>query len=94
MAAQDTVTGTVKGPGLLPHEFLFITRDNTRTRIGEFVYYEAEVDGETRQIVGTIKGRSLNRGLPDAFLAEANVRPADIAAMLAWNPILKLRDNG
>ncbi|MBX3288934.1 MAG: ATP-binding protein [Acidobacteria bacterium] len=82
MAAQDTVTGTVKGPGLLPHEFLFITRDNTRTRIGEFVYYEAEVDGETRQIVGTIKGRSLNRGLPDAFLAEANVRPADIAAML------------
>ncbi len=82
MAAQDTVTGTVKGPGLLPHEYLFITRDNTRTRIGEFVYYEAEVEGEIRQIVGTIKGRSLNRGLPDAFLAEANVRPADIAAML------------
>ena len=37
----DFLTGTVKGPGELPHEYLFITKDNQRTRIGEFVYYMA-----------------------------------------------------
>lgn len=86
MSANDKVIGTVKGPGLLPHEYLFLTRDNRTTRIGEFVYYAAEVDGEVRHMIGTIKGRSLNRGLPDAFLAEANIRPADIASMLGIEP--------
>ena len=32
---MDELTGTVKGPGELPHEYLFITKDNRRTRIGE-----------------------------------------------------------
>ena len=34
----DFLTGTVKGPGEMPHEYLFITKDNEKTRIGEFVY--------------------------------------------------------
>ena len=37
----DALTGTVKGPGERPHEYLFITADNARARIGEFVYYTA-----------------------------------------------------
>ena len=37
----DFLTGTVKGLGAMPHEYLFITKDNKRTRIGEFVYYTA-----------------------------------------------------
>ena len=36
MTTTDFLTGTVKGPGELPHEYLFITKDNKRTRIGEF----------------------------------------------------------
>lgn len=78
----DSLTGTVKGPGQLPHEYLFITRDNNRTRIGEFVYYEADAGGERRQIIGTIKSRSLVRGLPDAFLADPATSPADVAALI------------
>ena len=61
---DDLLTGTVKGPGLLPHEYLFITRDNDRTRIGEFVYYEARIGDERRQIVGSINSRKLVRNLP------------------------------
>jgi len=38
MTTTDFLTGTVKGPGELPHEYLFITKDNRRKRIGEFVY--------------------------------------------------------
>ena len=57
----DFLTGTVKGPGEMPHEYLFITKDNTKTRIGEFVYYTVKVGDETRQIIGTIKSRKLVR---------------------------------
>ena len=78
----DTLTGTVKGPGLLPHEFLFITKDNRKNRIGEFVYYEASIDEETRKIVGTINGRKLVRNLPDAFLADPGIPPSAISSLI------------
>ena len=78
----DILTGTVKGPGLLPHEYLFITRDNKKNRIGEFVYYESEVGDEKRQIVGTINGRKLVRSLPDAFLADPNTPPSLVSSLI------------
>ena len=78
----DILTGTVKGPGALPHEYLFITRDNKRTRIGEFVYYTA-VDGDAaRRIVGTIKERRLVRNLPDAFFADPNTPPSSVSSLI------------
>jgi len=80
--SADILTGTVKGPGLLPHEYLFITRDNTRTRIGEFVYYEAQVGDERRPIVGTINGRKLVRNLPDAFLAQPGTPPSAVSSLI------------
>ncbi len=84
-STTDTLTGTVKGPGNLPYEYLFITRDNRRTRIGEFVYYETDEGGERRKIVGTISSRKIVRGLPDAFLAEPGVAPAELAAMIGMD---------
>ena len=81
-AATDILTGTVKGPGLLPHEYLFITKDNNRTRIGEFVYYEAEIGDERRQIIGTINSRRLVRNLPDTFLADPGTPPAAVSALI------------
>jgi DNA helicase HerA-like ATPase len=82
MAISDELFGTVKGPGLLPQEFLFITSDNSRARIGEFVYYEAAIAEGTRRIIGTIKTRRLVRNLPDNFLADPATPPAEIAAMI------------
>ena len=79
---KDILIGTVKGPGELPHEFLFITTDNTNTRIGEFVYYQA-TDGEnTRQIIGTINSRRLVRNLPDVFLSDPNTPPNLISSLI------------
>ena len=86
----DLLTGTVKGPGLLPHEYLFITRDNNRTRIGEFVYYQAQIGGETRQIVGTITSRKLVRQLPDAFLADPGTPPSTVAALIGIDGDLEI----
>ncbi|MCY7346637.1 MAG: ATP-binding protein, partial [Pyrinomonadaceae bacterium] len=78
----DFLTGTVKGPGELPHEYLFITKDNKRTRIGEFVYYTAKDGDNERQIIGTIKGRKLVRNLPDAFLSDPNTPPSLVSSLI------------
>ncbi len=80
--AEKSTIGTVKGPGTLPHEYLFITKDNDRTRIGEFVYYSARDGDEQRKIIGTIKGRKLVRNLPDSFLADPETPPALISSMI------------
>ena len=82
MAMQEILIGTVKGPGENPHEFTFITTDNTRTRIGEFVYYHAS-DGENElRIVGTITERRLVRNLPDSFLADPNTPPSLVSSLI------------
>lgn len=78
----DLLLGTVKGPGQLPQEYTFITRDGKRVRIGEFVYYQTEDGSGTRQIIGTVKARKLVRGFPDPFLADADVGPKEVATMI------------
>jgi DNA helicase HerA-like ATPase len=83
--SADILTGTVKGPGELPHEYLFITADNARTRIGEFVYYVAR-DGETeRHIIGNITSRRLVRNLPDVFLSDPEISPSVVSSLIGLN---------
>ena len=85
-ALSDTLTGTVKGPGELPHEYLFITADNERTRIGEFVYYVAR-DAETeRHIIGNITSRRLARNLPDVFHSDPEIPPSVVSSLIGLNP--------
>src|SRR5262245_22375681 len=82
MAMQEILIGTVKGPGENPHEFTFITTDNARTRIGEFVYYHTS-DGENElRIVGTITDRHVVRNLPDSFLADPNTPPELVSSLI------------
>jgi DNA helicase HerA-like ATPase len=85
MTTTDSLIGTVKGPGEMPHEYLFITKDNKKARIGEFVYYQAEVGDEKRRIIGTIKGRKLVRNLPDAFLSDPNTPPSLVSSLIGLN---------
>ncbi|HEY0003238.1 MAG TPA: ATP-binding protein [Pyrinomonadaceae bacterium] len=80
--ATDFLTGTVKGPGELPHEYLFITADNKRTRIGEFVYYVAPDGDAERYILGHITSRRLVRNLPDAFLSDPQIEPAVVSSLI------------
>lgn len=78
----DALMGTVKGPGERPHEYLLITADHRRARIGEFVYYVAQ-DGESeRRILGTITARRLVRNLPDAFLADPETSPGIVSSLI------------
>jgi DNA helicase HerA-like ATPase len=79
---NDAPVGTVKGPGDRPHEYLFITADHGRARIGEFVYYEARDGEERRRILGNITSRRLVRNLPDAFLSDPQTPPAVVSALI------------
>ena len=85
MKANDTtdaLTGTVKGPGERPHEFLFITADNRRARIGEFVYYTARDGSQERRIIGNITERRLVRNLPDTFLSDPETPPSVVSSLI------------
>ncbi|MDY7080249.1 MAG: ATP-binding protein, partial [Chloroflexota bacterium] len=77
--------GTTKGPGETPHEYIFITPDRERiAKVGEFVYCETVVDGQPRRVLGRITGRRPVRLFPDGFLADPNVSPAEVAAMIGY----------
>jgi len=77
--------GTTKGPGETPHEYLFITPDRAGiAKVGEFVYYETVVGDESRRVLGRVTGRRPVRLLPDGFLADPDVAPAEVAAMIGY----------
>jgi hypothetical protein len=85
---SDLLTGTVKGPGELPHEYLFITADNSHTRIGEFVYYiarDGDGDSDALHIVGNITSRRLARQLPDVFLSDPNTPPSVVSSLIGFD---------
>lgn len=79
---MDMLIGTVKGPGESSHEYRFITRDNHLSKVGEFVYYPVMIDGARCPILGKITERKLVRSLPDAFMADPNISPKEVAALL------------
>ena len=69
--------GIAKGPGETPNEYTFVTPDTERrVKTSEFVYYEADVDGVRRQILGRVVRRVPLRLYPDSFLAHPEVDPA------------------
>ncbi len=82
LTTTDSVTGTVKGPGERPHEYLFITADNARARIGEFVYYVGRDANQERHILGNITSRRLVRNLPDAFLSDPQTPPNVVSSLI------------
>ncbi len=78
--------GTVKGPGETPSEFTVIAPDPERVvKHGEFVYYNARVDGRERRILGRISARRAVKLYPDAFMADPGVPPAEIGALLGYD---------
>jgi DNA helicase HerA-like ATPase len=79
---MENLIGTVKGPGENPNEYVFITKDNEHTRIGEFVFYETEIKGCKQSIIGNITNRALLDHLPDPFFDDPNIKPAEIASLI------------
>nr|BBH94174.1 hypothetical protein KTA_23730 [Thermogemmatispora argillosa] len=87
--------GITKGPGESAHEYTFVSRDDEQVlKNGEYVYYELDEPGEwgqngaqplTRRVLGRIIKRVPLQLYPDTFLAEPEVSPAQVAAMVGYD---------
>jgi DNA helicase HerA-like ATPase len=74
--------GIVKGPGELPNEYLFITKDTQHTKVGEYVYYEAKINDTFRSIVGVVKCRSSAINISSIIFSDPSIDPFEILSML------------
>ena len=70
--------GLVKGPAESPYEFRFITPDNTKLKVGEFVYYS--LDG--KKVLCRISKRLPLRQYPDIYLSNPSVEPERILRVI------------
>src|SRR5579872_5728134 len=91
--------GITKGPGESTHEYTFVSRDDEQVlKNGEYVYYElANVSasgvglngnsGNTtpRRVLGRILKRVPLQLYPDTFLAEPEIAPSQVAAMVGYD---------
>ena len=82
MSGQQSVVGTVAGPGDDPNEFVFVAPADKSIKTGEFITYTVSVDGENQSVFARVTNRELIRGLPDGFLADPEVGPDTVAATL------------
>ena len=97
--AQFKPVGITKGPGENAHEYTFVSRDDEQVlKNGEYVYYEldlAENEGQlqngagkaisARRVLGRIIRRLPLRLYPDTFLAEPEIAPSQVAAMVGYD---------
>jgi hypothetical protein len=91
---QVRPVGITKGPGDTIHEYTFISRDDERLlKNGEYVYYDLD-DTATppateakavRQVLGRIVRRIPVQLYPDTFLAEPEVAPSQVAALVGYD---------
>src|SRR6266581_1813492 len=90
--------GITKGPGESTHEYTFVSRDDAQElKNGEYVYYElsepdesglTRLDGASafsRRVLGRIIKRIPLKLYPDSFLAEPEISPAQVAAMVGYD---------
>src|SRR6266705_6645782 len=88
--------GITKGPGENTHEYTFVSRDDEQVlKNGEYVYYELSEPGNvgvplagtltSRRVLGRIIKRVPLKLYPDTFLAEPEVSPAQVAAMVGYD---------
>ncbi len=78
--------GTTKGPGESPHAYTLVAPDaDDQLKIGEFVAYDARVDGELRSVLGRIDARRPLKLYPDAFMADPQVPPSRVAELIGFD---------
>src|SRR5947208_8565263 len=87
--------GITKGPGESTHEYTFVSRDDEQElKNGEYVYYELSnldevgINGTSpfaHRVLGRIIKRVTLKLYPDTFLAEPEISPAQVAAMVGYD---------
>jgi DNA helicase HerA-like ATPase len=83
---MSDILARVKAPGDRPHTFLMVTPDTEqRLRQGEFVTYQANIDGNDQAILARITERRAIHLYPDSFLADPSLDPNTISATVGYS---------
>ncbi len=90
--ARFKPVGITKGPGENTHEYTFVSRDDEQgLKNGEYVYYELNVPDDLTQtasrqrVLGRIIKRVPLQLYPDTFLAEPEIPPDQVAALVGYD---------
>ena len=88
--AQFKPVGITKGPGESTHEYTFVSRDDAQElKNGEYVYYQLDMPEDTSAVTRRVLGRIIKRVplklYPDSFLAEPEIAPSQVAAMVGYD---------
>ncbi len=77
--------GRAKGPGPTPHSFLFVSPDTgQRLKVGEFITYQAQVNGEQQTVLARVTERRPVRLYPNGFSGDPQVDPNRVAAFVGY----------
>ncbi|HAA54043.1 MAG TPA: hypothetical protein DCE42_04775 [Myxococcales bacterium] len=79
---EEQALGVVKGPSEEGSRYVFITSDNRRSKIGEFIHYYPHNDPDAFPIYGKIVSRKLARSYPAGLLADPNIELRKLAFVL------------
>ncbi|MFC1959202.1 ATP-binding protein [Chloroflexota bacterium] len=78
--------GRAKGPGPDPHSFLFISPDKDQLlKVGEFITYQAVVDGQPQIVLARVVARQPVRLYPDGFSADPEIDPNRVAQIVGYS---------
>ena len=85
MGVEQECVGLARGPGEKPHQFTVISPDaEDALPVGEYVYYLLSDRDQVRQVICRIDERREARNYPNAFLADPQVSPGELAAFLGY----------
>ena len=77
--------GRAKGPGPTPQSFLLVSPDpDQELKVGEFITYQAQVEGELRDILARVIERRPLRLYPDSFSADPTVDPRRVGMLVGY----------
>jgi DNA helicase HerA-like ATPase len=77
-----TAIGRVIGPAEQNGQIKIQTRDNTNSRIGEYVIYKSLINGHERNVFATITARRIKSTIPSNFLSNVDVGAGEISEAL------------
>lgn len=80
-ANKRDLVGRARGPGEKTFEFQFVTPDNDKVKIGEYVCYDLKID-KMHQVLARVTERSPLRLYPDVMLSNPGLDPAAIATTI------------
>ena len=78
--------GLVKGPGFHAAElYLSLPDPKSVLKAGEFLTYSIIDDGEERTVMARVRDRQPIRPYPNSFMADPNIAPEAVAALLGYH---------